>query len=350
MADIFISYAREDETRIRRLVDALEKQGWAIFWDRRIPAGKTWQSYIGQALSEAKCVIVAWSRHSILSEWVIEEANDGKKRGLLIPIFLDSVEPPLGFRGIQAADLTDWKPLSSSFTFDQLIQDIAAVVGGLPHRLTSEELVTPRTKPVATPRALPTEPAPHGPAPPMGRKTDKFLAGAVIALAIAIVAGSALWFLQKSRPPEMGSNESQVGKAPEARTESQEVSKSAVKPSEPRALLPEPVPRTPSSVRDALAAYKYNFGWSGGPQVGTETLSPVTMVTFAPDGRVVLQYARPGTIVASLDERKLSGTWKDSDGEGELELRFTTDFSHADGWWRFKGQEQKYPALMKRFE
>ena len=350
MADIFISYDREDEMRIRELVRALEEQGWSVWWDRKIIPGQTFDQVIERELEGAKSVVVLWSKNSVASEWVIEEANDAKDRGILVPILLDPVKPPLGLRGIQAADLTDWKPLSSSFTFDQLIQDIAAVVGGLPHRLTSEELVTPRTKPVATPRALPTEPAPHGPAPPMGRKTDKFLAGAVIALAIAIVAGSALWFLQKSRPPEMGSNESQVGKAPEARTESQEVSKSAVKPSEPRALLPEPVPRTPSSVRDALAAYKYNFGWSGGPQVGTETLSPVTMVTFAPDGRVVLQYARPGTIVASLDERKLSGTWKDSDGEGELELRFTTDFSHADGWWRFKGQEQKYPALMKRFE
>ena len=166
MADIFISYAREDETRIRRLVDALEEQGWSIFWDRRIPAGKTWQSYIGQALSDAKCVIVAWSRHSILSEWVMEEANDGKKRGLLIPIFLDSVEPPLGFRGIQAADLTDWRPGSSSYSFDQLIQDIAAVVGGKPHRPTPEGELTPRTQPVATPKEIPTEPPPYEPAPP----------------------------------------------------------------------------------------------------------------------------------------------------------------------------------------
>ena len=123
MADIFISYAREDETRVRELVRALEKHGWSIFWDRRIPTGKTWQSYIGQALSDARLVIVAWSHHSITSDWVIEEANDAKERGCLVPVLLDPVKPPLGFRGIQAADLTDWKPGQYSPYFDQLIQD-----------------------------------------------------------------------------------------------------------------------------------------------------------------------------------------------------------------------------------
>ena len=59
-------------------------------------------------------MIVAWSNYSITSGWVKEEANDAKERGVLVPVFLESVKAPLGFRGIQAADLTDWKPGSSS--------------------------------------------------------------------------------------------------------------------------------------------------------------------------------------------------------------------------------------------
>jgi formylglycine-generating enzyme required for sulfatase activity len=149
MADIFISYAHEDEPRIRELVPALEKYRWSIFWDRRIPAGKSWQSYIGKALSEAKCVIVVWSQHSITSEWVIEEANDAKERGCIVPVRLDSVKPPLGFRGIQAADLTDWKPDSFSHRFDELIRDIAGVLGGQPQLPSSEEDLTPKHQPEA---------------------------------------------------------------------------------------------------------------------------------------------------------------------------------------------------------
>ena len=144
MADIFISYAREDEARIRDLVHGLEEKGWSIFWDRRIPPGKSWESYIGQALSEAKCVVVAWSHHSITSKWVKEEATDAEERGIIVPILLDAVKPPLGFRGIQAADMTDWKPGESSLHFNQLIQDIAAVAGGR-HRPAPKEELTPNS-------------------------------------------------------------------------------------------------------------------------------------------------------------------------------------------------------------
>ncbi|HEX8115262.1 MAG TPA: hypothetical protein VF516_46365 [Kofleriaceae bacterium] len=34
-ADIVISYAREDERRVQLLCQALEAQGWSVFWDRR---------------------------------------------------------------------------------------------------------------------------------------------------------------------------------------------------------------------------------------------------------------------------------------------------------------------------
>ena len=219
MADIFISYAREDETRIRELVRTLEGQGWSIFWDRRIPAGKTWQNYIGQALSDTKCVIVAWSQHAVTSDWVIEEANDAKDRGILVPVFLESVKPPLGFRSIQAADLTDWKPGYSSSRFDQLIQDIAGVVGGKPHQPTPEELVTPWTEPVATPRAIPTEPPPHEPAPPK-REPLKV----------------------RPRKPKAIKPESPE---PEA-LQPKPVSKPAVKPPEPQVSQPKPAAEAPT--------------------------------------------------------------------------------------------------------
>ena len=41
MADLFLSYAHEDEARVRPLADAFEARGWTVFWDRRIPEGKS---------------------------------------------------------------------------------------------------------------------------------------------------------------------------------------------------------------------------------------------------------------------------------------------------------------------
>jgi TIR domain len=191
MTDIFISYAREDEIRVEEIVRALEETRWSIFWDRRIPAGKTWQSYIGQALSDAGCVIVAWSHHSITSEWVIEEANDAKERGVLVPVLLDSVKPPLGFRGIQAADLTEWKPGYSSPHFDQLIQDIAGVLGAKP----PHEPPPPEHEPPAT---RPQEPEPIQLNSPTSKKRPNFLIAAGIALVLVIVAGWGLLFVSES--------------------------------------------------------------------------------------------------------------------------------------------------------
>lgn len=39
MADVFLSYAREDLDIARQIAGALEREGWSVFWDRRTPPG-----------------------------------------------------------------------------------------------------------------------------------------------------------------------------------------------------------------------------------------------------------------------------------------------------------------------
>jgi TIR domain len=132
MADIFLSYAREDEARIEPLVTAFQEQGWSVFWDRHIPAGQSWRSHIGESLRDAKCVVVVWSRHSVSSRWVMEEAEEGQQRGNLVPVLLEAVDLPIGFRGVQAGDLRDWQPDRPSPQFAQLVRDIGAMLGRAP--------------------------------------------------------------------------------------------------------------------------------------------------------------------------------------------------------------------------
>ncbi len=160
MTDIFLSYSHEDEERIKPLVAALESQGWSVFWDRHIPAGQTWRTYIGEALENAKCVLVAWSHNSIASKWVTEEADVGQKRGNLIPIFIDAVEIPIGFRSIQAANLSDWKPDQESPNFNALINDIRNVLHSTetapiaPQEPKPDPIVVDK-KPIAVPTKTP---------------------------------------------------------------------------------------------------------------------------------------------------------------------------------------------------
>jgi hypothetical protein len=128
--DIFLSYAREDEARAGQLAEALEQHGFAVFWDREVPPGETWHSYIGEALTNARCVVVAWSRHSIVSDWVIEEASEGKRRKILVPVLFEAVQPPFGFGGIQAASLIDWRPGRPPPAFTDLVGATRRIFSG----------------------------------------------------------------------------------------------------------------------------------------------------------------------------------------------------------------------------
>lgn len=129
LSDIFISYASQDRERIRPLAHALEVHGWSVFWDPNIPAGKPWREVLDDALNGARCVVVAWSDHSVMSRWVHEEAEEGRARSILVPVFIDEVRPPLGFRGVQAADLSQWDHTKHSDAFERFLADIDTHLG-----------------------------------------------------------------------------------------------------------------------------------------------------------------------------------------------------------------------------
>ena len=182
MADIFMSYAREDEAKIKALVAALQAQGWSVFWDRRIPTGETWRGFLGSALESARCVIVAWSRHSVDSQWVAEEADDGKARQILLPILLDRIQPPHGFREIQAADLSSWQPGQASENFGSLVADLRRLL---------EKRPVPLGRDVASPAVTQPNNVPENPQRPPTGQRHLVLSG-LIAIAAAGIA--LYWF------------------------------------------------------------------------------------------------------------------------------------------------------------
>ncbi|HSP98883.1 MAG TPA: toll/interleukin-1 receptor domain-containing protein, partial [Candidatus Dormibacteraeota bacterium] len=124
MPDIFLSFAHEDRERVRPLVPALEAKGWAVFWDQTIPPGVTWRAFLGEALERSRCVVVVWSRASLTSDWVLEEADYGKRKGNLVPLRLDPIDPPFGFGEIQVADLSDWRGSADHLGFGRLTASI----------------------------------------------------------------------------------------------------------------------------------------------------------------------------------------------------------------------------------
>lgn len=132
MADIFISYASEDQETTKTLAQALADQGWSVWWDRNIPSGQLFHEVIERELTAARCVIALWSKAALGSAWVREEAQDGLDRKILVPARIETVPLPIGFRAIQTADLRDWKGKPAHPGFMQLVEDIRAVLGAAP--------------------------------------------------------------------------------------------------------------------------------------------------------------------------------------------------------------------------
>jgi hypothetical protein len=138
MSAIFISYASEDRERAKVLAHALEQEGLAVWWDRKIPLGKAFDEVIDKHLSSALCVLVLWTRSSVESRWVRAEASEAAARDVLIPLILEpGVRIPLEFRLLQAADLSHWDGDLDQPGFLALLESIRALLrkppGGRPH-------------------------------------------------------------------------------------------------------------------------------------------------------------------------------------------------------------------------
>ncbi|HEY7493804.1 MAG TPA: toll/interleukin-1 receptor domain-containing protein [Candidatus Tectomicrobia bacterium] len=125
MSDIFLSYASADLPRVQPLIRALERQGWSVWWDRgAILPGQNFDQIIEEALGAARCVLVVWSRTAIVSDWVQAEATEGRGRRILVPVTLDDIQIPLGFRQIHTARLLDWQDTGPHPEFDQVVRAV----------------------------------------------------------------------------------------------------------------------------------------------------------------------------------------------------------------------------------
>ncbi|MDF0674860.1 MAG: toll/interleukin-1 receptor domain-containing protein [Nitrospira sp.] len=130
MSDIFISYASEDRERVKSMAHALERKGWSVWWDRRIPTGRSFDEVIEEALDAAKAVVVVWTKASVNSTWVKNEARKGMRRGVLFPVLLlEEVKIPLEFEHLQAAHLMDWRSGKAHAGFDQFLEDLDGFIG-----------------------------------------------------------------------------------------------------------------------------------------------------------------------------------------------------------------------------
>ncbi len=124
MHDIFISYSSKDREWVARLANALEAQGYRVWWDPEILPGQHYQDVIQKALHGAKSVVAVWTADSVLSDYVRAECLWAFNKRNLISVLGKDAEIPTPFNAIQAADLRKWKGSADDPQFQRLLRGI----------------------------------------------------------------------------------------------------------------------------------------------------------------------------------------------------------------------------------
>ena len=138
---IFLSYAHADAKRAQQLAAALSARGYIVWWDALIEGGAQFAKSIRAALESADAVVVLWSKASIESDWVADEAAQGRDRKRLVPLSLDGSLPPLGFRQYQTIDLASWRGKASGPQIDSIDRAIGQAIGASPGTPRAQSLV-----------------------------------------------------------------------------------------------------------------------------------------------------------------------------------------------------------------
>ena len=114
MADVFVSYARNDKARVAPVVAAIEAKGWSVWWDPDITPGQEFDDQIEAEITAALAVLVVWTPTSVTSRWVRGEAREAAERGVLVPVRFDQARLPMDVRAIHTTDLDGWGENSAS--------------------------------------------------------------------------------------------------------------------------------------------------------------------------------------------------------------------------------------------
>lgn len=123
---VFLAYARRDQEHARILKSHLESWGHIAFWDQDLVAGDNFRKRIAKELDASDVVLVLWSAHSVVSDFVIAEAEEGRRKGKLIPVLLQSFDPasiPFGFstyHALRSNDLEQLRIAIERFIADRL--------------------------------------------------------------------------------------------------------------------------------------------------------------------------------------------------------------------------------------
>jgi serine/threonine-protein kinase len=183
-AEVFISYAAKDRTRVLDLVERLRAAGVSVWIDQMGIEGATmWSQEIVAAIRSCKVLILAISENSAGSENVVKEvalASEGRKR--ILPVYIEQAEIPESMAyqlaGIQRIEFFEGQEDAAQQAVIRALAKLGATVADEANAAAAN---TPGS-------------ASHGPSHPTGKAEAKGEAAVWLKVAAAVVGLAVLGF------------------------------------------------------------------------------------------------------------------------------------------------------------
>lgn len=138
MADIFLSYARQERNEIMPIKALLEKLGLTVFIDvEGLDGGDHFPQRLEQEILAAKLVVSCWSPLALSRPWVVRECMMAVKAGIILPIQIkpfDDSNMVVSLSSLHYIDLTDFLSESS-------LEKRRNFVGVISRKLAEPELI-----------------------------------------------------------------------------------------------------------------------------------------------------------------------------------------------------------------
>lgn len=151
MADVFLSYKRDERSAVETIASHLRDLGLTVWFDASMSAGETFNAEIDREARAAKVVLVCWSPAARQSEWVNAEAMIGFEQKKLAACYVagpDGFSAPTPFNASHTEDLRVW--LAAPSSTDPVWKSVLRRIGKLCGRTDIESWATLDARSTAT--------------------------------------------------------------------------------------------------------------------------------------------------------------------------------------------------------
>lgn len=170
---IFISYSRRDTEYISKLVEALRKQNFDVWFDKNIRTGTDWDSTIEKEIKNADAIVLVLSETSVASDNVKDEMSYAM--GLdkpVIPIKIEECDVPMRLARKQFVDFT---AMGAEAGFERLVKDLHIGLNEAQTTVEKGAFKPPKTTPNGAPVVVSTK-----------SKIKNYLIGGVVSIGLFI--------------------------------------------------------------------------------------------------------------------------------------------------------------------